>query len=51
MQTGGHAVRIDGYKQEESDYLFNFLNDVLTKSGDMQARAKYEPGTVVVWDK
>jgi len=46
----GHARRIYGYKQEESDYLFDFLNDVLAKSGDMQARAKYEPGTVVVWD-
>ncbi|GAA6031467.1 hypothetical protein JCM8097_006471 [Rhodosporidiobolus ruineniae] len=44
------ARRIHGYKQEESDYLYNFLNDVLVKSGDIQARVKYEEGTVVVWD-
>ncbi|KAK4686151.1 sulfonate dioxygenase, partial [Tremellales sp. Uapishka_1] len=45
-----HARRIFGYKQEESDNLFNFLNDILIRSGDLQARAHYEPGTVVVWD-
>jgi sulfonate dioxygenase len=46
-----HARRIFGYKKEESEYLFNFLNDVLVKGGDFQTRAHYEPGTVVVWDK
>ncbi|KAL7425287.1 hypothetical protein Q5752_000975 [Cryptotrichosporon argae] len=48
--SGGHARRIYGYKQEESDYLFGFLNDILRASGDLQLRARYEPGTVVVWD-
>ncbi|GFZ51525.1 Alpha-ketoglutarate-dependent sulfonate dioxygenase [Saitozyma sp. JCM 24511] len=45
-----HARRIFGYKKEESEYLFSFLNDVLIKGGDFQTRAHYEPGTVVVWD-
>ncbi|TYJ51991.1 hypothetical protein B9479_007417 [Cryptococcus floricola] len=46
----GHAQRIYGYKQEESDYLFNFLVDVLAKSQDLQTRVHYEEGTVAVWD-
>lgn len=46
-----HAQRIHNYKKEESDYLYNFLNDVLVKGGDFQARVKYEEGTVAVWDK
>lgn len=48
---GGFARRIYGYKKEESDYLFNFLNELVVKSGDLQLRAHYEPGTVVIWDK
>ncbi|WWD06209.1 hypothetical protein V865_004295 [Kwoniella europaea PYCC6329] len=47
---GGHATRIYGYKQEESDYLFNFLLDVLAKGHDFQTRVHYEEGTVAVWD-
>ena len=47
----GFSRRIYGYKKEESDNLFEFLNDVIAKGADFQARAKYEPGTVVVWDK
>ncbi|ODO08987.1 hypothetical protein I350_02580 [Cryptococcus amylolentus CBS 6273] len=46
----GHAQRIYGYKQEESDYLFNFLVDVLAKSQDLQTRVHYKEGTVAVWD-
>ncbi|GAA5893675.1 hypothetical protein JCM6882_007875 [Rhodosporidiobolus microsporus] len=45
-----HARRIHGFKQEESDYLYNFLNDVLVKSGDIQTRVRYEDGTVAIWD-
>nr|XP_019014144.1 uncharacterized protein I206_00226 [Kwoniella pini CBS 10737]OCF52925.1 hypothetical protein I206_00226 [Kwoniella pini CBS 10737] len=48
---GGHATRIYGYKQEESDYLFNFLLDVLAKGHDFQTRVHYQEGTVAVWDK
>ncbi|ORY22847.1 hypothetical protein BCR39DRAFT_371013 [Naematelia encephala] len=50
IASSGHSKRIYGYKQEESASVFNFLNDVLVKSGDLQVRAHYEPGTVVVWD-
>ncbi|KAL5384291.1 hypothetical protein DPSP01_005439 [Paraphaeosphaeria sporulosa] len=42
--------RIVGYKKEESDYLLNFLYDHLAKGQDFQARVKWAPGTVVVWD-
>ncbi|GAA6006029.1 hypothetical protein JCM10207_007315 [Rhodosporidiobolus poonsookiae] len=45
-----HARRIHGYKQEESDYLYGFLNDVLRNSGDIQTRVRWEDGTVAVWD-
>ncbi|KZT57333.1 TauD-domain-containing protein [Calocera cornea HHB12733] len=46
----GFTKRIVGYKQEESDNLLNFLFDHLAKSTDLQVRANYEPGTLVVWD-
>jgi len=42
--------RIVGYKEEESEYLLKFLFDHISKGADFQIRARYEPGTVVVWD-
>ncbi|KAK9481159.1 hypothetical protein V1514DRAFT_323109 [Lipomyces japonicus] len=42
--------RIQGFKQEESDFLLNFLYDFLSKSADLHVRASWEPRTVVVWD-
>ncbi|TID16965.1 TauD-domain-containing protein [Venturia nashicola] len=42
--------KIVGYKKEESDNLLNFLYDHIAKSQDLQARVKWAPGTVVVWD-
>ena len=47
----GHSGRVFGYKKEESDYLLHFLQDTLLRGGDFQARARYRPGTVVIWDK
>jgi sulfonate dioxygenase len=41
--------RIVGYKDEESEYLLKFLFDHMSKGADFQIRARYEPGTVVVW--
>ncbi|PGH09667.1 hypothetical protein AJ79_05633 [Helicocarpus griseus UAMH5409] len=41
---------IVGYKKEESDYLLKFLYDHIALSQDLQARVKWAPGTVVVWD-
>jgi len=42
--------RIVGFKQEESDLILNFLNDHIAKGGDFQARVKWQPYTVIVWD-
>lgn len=42
--------KIVGYKQEESDLLLNFLYDHVAKGVDFQARVRWTPGTVVVWD-
>lgn len=42
--------RIVGLKKEESDFLLKFLYDHIALSADLQARVKWEPGTVVVWD-
>lgn len=42
--------KIVGLKQEESDYLLKFLFDHVAKGQDFQARVKWAPGTVVVWD-
>ncbi|KAF8961174.1 hypothetical protein BDZ97DRAFT_1829881 [Flammula alnicola] len=46
----GFTRSIVGYKQEESEYLLKFLFDHISKGADFQVRARYEPGTVVVWD-
>lgn len=42
--------RIAGFKKEESDYLLKFLYDHIAYSQDIQARVKWAPGTVIVWD-
>ncbi|PVI05874.1 TauD-domain-containing protein [Periconia macrospinosa] len=42
--------RIVGYKKEESDFLLKFLYDHIAHGQDFQARLKWAPGTVVVWD-
>jgi sulfonate dioxygenase len=42
--------RIVGFKKEESDYLLNFLFQHIALGADMQARMKWEKGTVIVWD-
>jgi len=42
--------RIVGLKVEESDTLLNFLYDHIAKAIETQARVKWEPGTVVLWD-
>lgn len=41
---------IVGLKVEESDAILKFLYKHLSTSIDLQARAKWEKGTVVVWD-
>ncbi|KAF4552772.1 Alpha-ketoglutarate-dependent sulfonate dioxygenase-like protein 1 [Elsinoe fawcettii] len=41
---------IEGYKQEESEYLLKFLYDHIAYAQDLQCRVKWAPGTVVVWD-
>ncbi|KAJ2915813.1 hypothetical protein MD484_g4616, partial [Candolleomyces efflorescens] len=46
----GFTRKIVGFKQEESDFLLKFLLDHIAKGADFQIRARYEPGTVVVWD-
>ena len=42
--------RIVGLKKEESDMLLKFLFDHIAFGQDFQARMKWAPGTVVVWD-
>ncbi|KAI0067960.1 TauD-domain-containing protein [Artomyces pyxidatus] len=42
--------RIVGLKREESNNILNFLYDHIDKSGDNQARVKWSPNTVVLWD-
>jgi len=41
---------IVGFKKEESDVLLKFLYDHIGFGADFQARVKWQPGTVVVWD-
>ncbi|KAF2229277.1 TauD-domain-containing protein [Viridothelium virens] len=42
--------KIVGFKKEESDMLLKFLYDHTALSQDLQARVRWKPGTVVVWD-
>jgi len=42
--------RIVGLKKEESETILRFLYDHIDKSGDNQARVKWTPNTVVLWD-
>lgn len=42
--------RIVELKQDESDYLLNFLYNHIELAHDLQLRAKWEPNTVVIWD-
>jgi sulfonate dioxygenase len=42
--------KIVGMKKEESDLLLKFLFDHIAKSGDHQARIKWEPMSMVLWD-
>lgn len=42
--------RIVELKQEESDFLINFLFQHIESAHDLQLRASWEPNTVVVWD-
>ncbi|KAH8917930.1 TauD-domain-containing protein [Atractiella rhizophila] len=41
---------IVGLKKEESDAILNFLYDHLSKGLDFQARVKWEPRMVSIWD-
>ncbi|KAI0047826.1 TauD-domain-containing protein [Auriscalpium vulgare] len=42
--------RIVGLKREESENILNFLYDHIDRTGDNQARVKWSPNTVVLWD-
>ena len=42
--------RIVGLKKEESDTILEFLYSHIERAGDCQARVRWEPGTVVLWD-
>ncbi|TCD62044.1 hypothetical protein EIP91_007539 [Steccherinum ochraceum] len=42
--------RIVGLKREESEAILRLLYDHIDKSGDNQARVKWSPNTVVIWD-
>ncbi|KAH8805798.1 hypothetical protein F5884DRAFT_459403 [Xylogone sp. PMI_703] len=46
----GFTRSIVGLKKEESEALLSFLFSHISRGIDYQARVKWEPGTVVVWD-
>ncbi|ANB11303.1 Jlp1p [Sugiyamaella lignohabitans] len=41
---------IEGFKSEESEYLLNFLYDIIGKSVDTHVRVKWEDGDIILWD-
>ncbi|KAF2665712.1 alpha-ketoglutarate-dependent taurine dioxygenase [Microthyrium microscopicum] len=48
--NGGFTRSIVGLKKEESDAILNFLLTHIGRGIDYQARVRWRPGTVVVWD-
>ncbi|KAH8645708.1 hypothetical protein BX600DRAFT_444273 [Xylariales sp. PMI_506] len=46
----GFTKKIIGLKQEESDALLQLLFKHISQSQDIQARVKWEEGTVALWD-
>ena len=42
--------RIVELKEDESEYLLNFLYQHIESAHDLQMRARWEPNSVVVWD-
>ena len=56
--TGAKAIFVNesytkfivGLRKEESDMILKFIFDHTAKSADIQARVKWEPKMVVVWD-
>ncbi|KIY50630.1 TauD-domain-containing protein [Fistulina hepatica ATCC 64428] len=46
----GFTRRIVGLKREESDLILEFLFQHIERSADNQARARWFPNTVVLWD-
>lgn len=46
----GFTRNIVGFKKEESEYLLRFLYDTISRTADAQIRARWQDGTVVVWD-
>jgi alpha-ketoglutarate-dependent taurine dioxygenase len=46
----GFTRSIVGYKKEESDALLKFLYDHIGRGIDYQARVRWAPKTIVVWD-
>ncbi|KAH9949437.1 TauD-domain-containing protein [Amylocystis lapponica] len=56
--TGEEAIYVNrqftrhivGFKREESAAILNLLYDHIDKSADVQARVKWQPNTVVLWD-
>ncbi|QLL31149.1 hypothetical protein HG536_0A09660 [Torulaspora globosa] len=46
----GFSRRIIELKKPESEALLNYLYNLVEGSHDLQVRAKWEPGSVTVWD-
>jgi taurine dioxygenase/sulfonate dioxygenase len=50
LYVPGFIEEIDGLKKEESEAILELLFNHVNHSHDLQIRARYEPGTVAVWD-
>jgi sulfonate dioxygenase len=49
---GKYSVsHIEGLAEEESEMMMKFLYDMVASAHDLQARVKWQPGDVCVWDQ
>lgn len=49
---GKHFVtNIEGFKEEESKLIIDFLYNYIASAQDLQARVKWQTGDVCVWDQ
>ncbi|AGO12845.1 AaceriACR293Cp [[Ashbya] aceris (nom. inval.)] len=46
----GFTRKIVELKQTESDLLLDFIYSIIENTHDLQLRARWEPGTITVWD-
>ncbi|CAG8978795.1 hypothetical protein HYALB_00011060 [Hymenoscyphus albidus] len=49
--NSSYTKRIEGFDDDESEYLLKLLFNHIASGHDFSCRVRYQPGTVVLWDQ